>query len=521
MLPRSGRPPTQSASCHPSRALQHHHPAPAAGGDLTDATMTSSASSSADAALPGYQVQLSDSGVEHSVTKLDNCAASLRSFLCSTDTADRYPQQHDLPIHTSPCLREEDTLSYRCRCTFQLICTADVNELEYAMRVKNKPVPINATSFPIATQRIQVAMASFLELINRQAESSSILLASRPASISFDSSWDGQDCTATINYTDHLPDKEASWRAEADKLRRTCMLTCFTGRSKKRKLISSDGDAEIETYINDTITILTSDHDGSIISVDVGGWAPTQTTDISHYSISYMKPEDAFQHPCGNAMKTALTWMLKRICAISGEIKDGANSKIGMLEMYCGFGAHTIPIAKLALVDFYAAVELDERLIKACQRNCRLNEINAEFCSNVNVANEVSPKSKTPTVHLFHGDAGLWAMKARHRRHQLQRSPTSTDNCETDVPSLSWYDQDYKILLVDPPRAGLDDNVCRMAIEGPFQHLIYISCGKDALLRDLKVLDCSFELVDCTLIDLFPRTDAIESLVHLRRRKRN
>jgi len=191
--------------------------------------------------------------------------------------------------------------------------------------------------------------------------------------------------------------------------------------------------------------------------------------------------------------------------------------------MYCGLGSHTVPIVTLGLVDFYAAVELDERLIRACQRNCQLNGINAEFCSSGNVAKKVSPKSTTPSVHLFHGDAGLWAMKARHRRHQLQISPTptSTGNCEAGVPRLSWYNQEYQVLLVDPPRAGLDDNVCRMVIEGPFQHVIYISCGKDALLRDLKVLDCSFELVDCTLIDLFPRTDAIESLVHLRRRKQN
>ena len=84
----------------------------------------------------------------------------------------------------------------------------------------------------------------------------------------------------------------------------------------------------------------------------------------------------------------------------------------------------------------------------------------------------------------------------------------------------TWYSRDYTILLVDPPRAGLSANVCRMAIEGNFQHLIYISCGKEALLRDIEMLNSNFEIADCTLIDLFPRTDAVESLVHLQRRKK-
>jgi 23S rRNA (uracil1939-C5)-methyltransferase len=81
-------------------------------------------------------------------------------------------------------------------------------------------------------------------------------------------------------------------------------------------------------------------------------------------------------------------------------------------------------------------------------------------------------------------------------------------------PSNSKFD----ILLVDPPRLGLGDKICQMAIQGSFQHILYISCGRHALKRDLERLDATFQIVNCHVLDLFPRTDSVESLVHLKRR---
>ena len=52
-----------------------------------------------------------------------------------------------------------------------------------------------------------------------------------------------------------------------------------------------------------------------------------------------------------------------------------------------------------------------------------------------------------------------------------------------------------------------------------FQDFLYISCGHQALLRDLERLAPAYYVVDCAQMDLFPRTDSIETLVHLRRRR--
>jgi tRNA (uracil-5-)-methyltransferase len=138
------------------------------------------------------------------------------------------------------------------------------------------------------------------------------------------------------------------------------------------------------------------------------------------------------------------------------------------------------------------AVELDPRLVLACKRNIQLNELES-------------------LASVQQGDAGQWAGKEFRRRRRQQN-----ENIDTPQSSGHMYD----ILLVDPPRAGLDDQVCQMALKadtGNFQDFLYISCGHEALLRDLERLSPAYKVIECAQMDLFPRTNSIETLVHLQR----
>jgi tRNA/tmRNA/rRNA uracil-C5-methylase (TrmA/RlmC/RlmD family) len=45
-----------------------------------------------------------------------------------------------------------------------------------------------------------------------------------------------------------------------------------------------------------------------------------------------------------------------------------------------------------------------------------------------------------------------------------------------------------------------------------------VSCGRHALVRDLGLLGDCFEVSNILLTDLFPRTDSVETLVHLKRK---
>jgi 23S rRNA (uracil1939-C5)-methyltransferase len=233
--------------------------------------------------------------------------------------------------------------------------------------------------------------------------------------------------------------------------------------------------------------------------------------DKSSISIFYHKPEDAFQHPNGNTMLQALGWIMTKLHSI--ERKRSENKKdFRLLEMYCGCGAHTIPIAKCAIFDSIVAVELDQRLVIACQDNCIKNGCSPQANNCKGDKEDVTP------VYSFQGDAGEWAAKSLLRRTKGLVASSNTTTCINKASKSYWYGQDFNVLLVDPPRMGLSQEVRSLAINGSFEHMIYVSCGRVALKADLDALKVAFDVVDCTITDLFPRTDSVESLVHLQRR---
>jgi 23S rRNA (uracil1939-C5)-methyltransferase len=75
------------------------------------------------------------------------------------------------------------------------------------------------------------------------------------------------------------------------------------------------------------------------------------------------------------------------------------------------------------------------------------------------------------------------------------------------------------LIVLDPPRAGLGDPVTTLlnAIGAP--KMVYVSCDPATLARDLRALTTERYQIDrVTLVDMFPQTFHIETVVHLRRR---
>ena len=69
------------------------------------------------------------------------------------------------------------------------------------------------------------------------------------------------------------------------------------------------------------------------------------------------------------------------------------------------------------------------------------------------------------------------------------------------------------IILVDPPRAGLDLPVLDAIVEMKPDVLAYVSCDPSTLARDAKRLrSAGFVLEQLTPFDLFPQTYHIESI---------
>jgi 23S rRNA (uracil1939-C5)-methyltransferase len=74
------------------------------------------------------------------------------------------------------------------------------------------------------------------------------------------------------------------------------------------------------------------------------------------------------------------------------------------------------------------------------------------------------------------------------------------------------------LAVVDPPRSGLGERVARMLVTLAAPRVVYVSCDPVTLARDLVVLLAGgYRIEQVHLVDLFPQTYHLESVVHLAR----
>jgi len=71
------------------------------------------------------------------------------------------------------------------------------------------------------------------------------------------------------------------------------------------------------------------------------------------------------------------------------------------------------------------------------------------------------------------------------------------------------------VLIVNPPREGLDGRVIESIVSFKPERLIYVSCMPATLARDLRLLSEHYRVVECQPYDMFPQTAHIETLVVL------
>jgi 23S rRNA (uracil1939-C5)-methyltransferase len=74
------------------------------------------------------------------------------------------------------------------------------------------------------------------------------------------------------------------------------------------------------------------------------------------------------------------------------------------------------------------------------------------------------------------------------------------------------------LAVVDPPRSGLGEGVARSLANLGAPRIIYVSCDPATLARDLvPILAAGYRVEQVHLVDLFPQTYHLESVVHLAR----
>lgn len=138
-----------------------------------------------------------------------------------------------------------------------------------------------------------------------------------------------------------------------------------------------------------------------------------------------------------------------------------------VIDLYCGVGSISLYIAKY--VGKALGIEIIEDAIKDAKENARINGIdNVEFiCGDV--------------------------------------AKLVDDNLKGDM------------VIVDPPRIGMDKHTIEVLNNRDFNKIIYVSCEPMTLVRDVKLLD-NYKLEDITLVDMFPQTHHVECVSVLSRK---
>ncbi len=147
-----------------------------------------------------------------------------------------------------------------------------------------------------------------------------------------------------------------------------------------------------------------------------------------------------------------------------------------VLDLYCGVGTISLCMAKAARR--VIGVEVVEQAVQDARDNARRNHIsNAEF---------------------FCGDAGQAALA-------LEAQGIRAD-----------------VVVVDPPRKGLNADTIEALHRMAPRRIVYVSCDPATLARDVRRLGAlGYRAVRAQGVDLFPRTAHVETVVLLYREQIN
>lgn len=143
-----------------------------------------------------------------------------------------------------------------------------------------------------------------------------------------------------------------------------------------------------------------------------------------------------------------------------------------VIDIYCGTGVFAFAAAKTG-IEKVLGIDTDKLAIKSAIKNSR--------------------RMNYTSVIFRHGYAGSLLEDA-----------------------LKEFKTDNTLIILDPPRAGLEKRVVDILCEKKPRDIVYVSCAADTMARDVKILtENGYSLAETGLIDMFPRTAYFESVTHL------
>lgn len=75
------------------------------------------------------------------------------------------------------------------------------------------------------------------------------------------------------------------------------------------------------------------------------------------------------------------------------------------------------------------------------------------------------------------------------------------------------------VIITDPPRAGMHDDVIKTILFASPDRIVYVSCNPATQARDLQLLDSHYYVSKVQPVDMFPHTHHVENVVLLQKRE--
>ncbi|MEH7108332.1 23S rRNA (uracil(1939)-C(5))-methyltransferase RlmD [Bacillus sp. JJ1764] len=105
--------------------------------------------------------------------------------------------------------------------------------------------------------------------------------------------------------------------------------------------------------------------------------------------------------------------------------------------------------------------------------------------------------------------------KKNAKRHGFTNTKYVPGKAEEVLPK--WVKKGWKpdVIVVDPPRTGLDNQLLQTILQVKPEKLIYVSCNPSTLAKDIQTLSKSFEVKFIQPVDMFPHTSHIEAVAQI------
>lgn len=161
-------------------------------------------------------------------------------------------------------------------------------------------------------------------------------------------------------------------------------------------------------------------------------------------------------------------------------------------------------------------------------------QINTNMIANLynSIKNFITPSSSLLDLYCGTGTIGIYLneyfehilgidiVKENIENAFLNKEINKIDNISFQHKDASSIENTYfDVVIVDPPRAGLGEKTKEHLLNINSKIIIYVSCNPNTLKKDIEKLKEKYQLVEITPVNMFPKTEHIECVSVLHRKK--